>query len=82
MRHSTGYRIGARGAIALALLCAFAYTFQAPARAETPPVLVPIISFAGNWVSTETYGPGIVVRYHGQTYLKIGRASCRERVCR
>ena len=72
MRHSTGYRLGARGAIAL--LCALSCIFQAPARADAPPVLVPIISFAGNWVSTETYGPGIVVRYHGQTYLSLRRS--------
>ena len=72
MRHSTGYRSGVWGAIAL--LCALFYPFQAPAWADAPPVLVPIISFAGNWVSTETYGPGIVVRYHGQTYLSLRRS--------
>jgi hypothetical protein len=70
MRHSAGYRIGAKAA--LAFLFTFCCTFLA--RADTPPVLVPIISFAGNWISTETYRPGIVVRYHGQTYLSLRRS--------
>src|SRR4051794_2922517 len=72
MRHSAGYRIGAK--IVLALLYTFCCSFPALARAATPPVLVPILSFAGNWVSTETYRAGIVVRYHGQTYLSLRRS--------
>jgi len=72
MRHSAGYRIGAK--IAIALLYTFCCSFPALAQADTPPALVPVISFAGNWVSTATYRPGIVVRYQGQTYLSLRRS--------
>lgn len=44
------------------------------ARAEERPTLIPIIAFEGNWVATERYIPGIVVRYHGATYLSLERS--------
>ena len=48
--------------------------FSATARAEERSPLIPIIAFAGDWVATERYIPGIVVRYHGATYLSLERS--------
>jgi hypothetical protein len=48
--------------------------FSATARAAERPPLIPIIAFAGNWVATERYIPGMVVRYHGATYLSLERS--------
>lgn len=72
MRHSTSGRIGAW--VAIFLLYTLLNTSQTPARAATSPTLVPIVSFAGTWVSTATYGRGVVVRYRGQTYLSLKRS--------
>jgi Collagen triple helix repeat (20 copies) len=48
--------------------------FSGTARAEERPPLIPIIAFAGDWVATERYIPGMVVRYHGTTYLSLERS--------
>src|SRR6185312_11001401 len=72
MRHSSGGRIGAW--VAMSLLYTVVDTLPTPARAGTAPTLVPIVSLAGNWVSTATYSRGIVVRYRGQTYLSLRRS--------
>ena len=72
MRHSSGGRIGTW--VAVSLLYIVLDTLLTPARAGTWPTLVPIVSFAGNWVSTATYERGIVVRYRGQTYLSLRRS--------
>lgn len=72
MRHSTSGRIGAW--VAIALLYTLLDTWHTPARAAPPPTLVPIVSFAGTWISTATYGRGVVVRYRGQTYLSLRRS--------
>lgn len=65
MRHLAGYWIVA--------LIATAWSVNA-ARAEERPELTPIIGFAGNWVATERYEPGLVVRYKGATYLSLRRS--------
>src|SRR6185437_14209887 len=72
MRHSTGGRIGAW--VAISLLYTFLDAGQTPARAAAAPTLVPILSFAGNWIATATYGRGVVIRYRGQTYLSLRRS--------
>jgi hypothetical protein len=72
MRHSTGGRIGAW--VAIFLLYTLLETLLTPARAAGPPTLVPIVSFSGTWISTATYGRGVVVRYRGQTYLSLRRS--------
>lgn len=70
MRHLTDCRIAVLAAVACFLTTALQPT---PARANSFPV--PIIGFAGNWVSTETYEPGLVVRYQGSSYLSLRRSS-------
>jgi len=69
MRHSIGYRIGVW--VAIALLSTLSLIFQTPARAATSHTSMPIVAFAGQWVATQTYAPGIVVRYNGATYLSL-----------
>ena len=70
MRHLTDCRIAVLAAVACFLTTALQPT---PARANSFPV--PIIGFAGNWVSSETYAPGLVVRYQGSSYLCLRRSS-------
>ena len=69
MRHLAGCWIAASVATAsLGCLSASA------ARGEERPTLIPIIAFAGNWVATERYIPGTVVRFRGATYLSLERS--------
>jgi Collagen triple helix repeat (20 copies) len=70
MRHWIDYRIAMLAVIACSLAMALAPT---PARALS--FEVPIIGFAGDWISTQSYEPGFVVRYKGASYLSLRRSS-------
>jgi Collagen triple helix repeat (20 copies) len=70
MRHLTDCRMAMLATLACLLATALTPT---PASANT--FEVPIIGFAGNWVSTETYAPGLVVRYKSASYLSLRRSS-------
>ena len=70
MRHWIDYRIAVLAAVACSLAVALEPT---PARAHS--FEVPISGFAGEWLSTQTYEPGIVVRYQGASYLSLRRSS-------
>src|ERR1700722_3262463 len=70
MRHWIDHRIAMLAAVACSLTMALAAT---PARALS--FEVPIIGFAGDWISTQSYAPGFVVRYKGASYLSLRRSS-------
>jgi Collagen triple helix repeat (20 copies) len=70
MRRLTDYRM-----TMLATLACLLSTALGPTPASANTFDVPIIGFAGDWISTETYEPGLVVRYKGASYLSLRRSN-------